>query len=44
MIFDNGNGEILYYHEIQGFYMPKLKEIISEKMQNKNPRLMKQFH
>ena len=31
MIFDNGNGEILYYHEIQDFYMPKLKEIISEK-------------
>ena len=31
MIFDNGNGEILYYHEIQDFYMPRLKEIISEK-------------
>ena len=31
MIFDNGNGEILYFHEIQDFYMPKLKEIISEK-------------
>ena len=31
MIFDNGNGEILYFHEIQDFYMPKLKEIIAEK-------------
>ena len=31
MIFDNGNKEILYFHEIQDFYMPKLKEMISEK-------------
>ena len=31
IIFDNGNGEILYFHEIQDFYMPKLKEIIAEK-------------
>ena len=31
MIFDNGNGEILYFHEIQDFYMPKLKEMIAEK-------------
>ena len=31
MIFDNGNGEILYFHEIQDFYMPRLKEMISEK-------------
>ena len=31
LIFDNGNGEILYFHEIQDFYMPKLKEIIAEK-------------
>ena len=31
MIFDNGNGEILYFHDIQDFYMPKLKEIIAEK-------------
>ena len=31
LIFDNGNGEILYYHEILDFYMPKLKEIIAEK-------------
>ena len=31
LIFDNGNGEILFYHEIQDFYMPKLKEIIAEK-------------
>ena len=28
MIFDNGNKEILYFHEIQDFYMPKLKEMI----------------
>ena len=31
MIFDRGDGEILHYHDIQDFYMPKLKEILAEK-------------
>ena len=31
MIFDRGDGEILHYHEISDFYMPKLKEMVSEK-------------
>ena len=31
MIFDHGDGEILHFHDIQDFYMPKLKEIIAEK-------------
>ena len=31
MIFDRGDGEILHFHDIQDFYMPKLKEILAEK-------------
>ena len=31
LIFDRGDGEILHFHEIQDFYMPKLKEVLAEK-------------
>ena len=31
LIFDRGDGEILHFHDIQDFYMPKLKEMLSEK-------------
>ena len=31
LIFDRGDGEILHFHDIQDFFMPKLKEMLSEK-------------
>ena len=31
LIFDRGDGEILHFHEIQDFFMPKLKEILADK-------------
>ena len=40
LIFDRGDGEILHFHEIQDFYMPKLKEMLAEKIaKNDSPTM-----
>ena len=40
MIFDHGDGDILHFHDIQDFYMPKLKEMVAEKSsKNDNPMI-----
>ena len=40
MVFDRGDGEILHFHDIQDFYMPKLKEMLAEKIaKNDSPTM-----